>query len=306
MLDHPLLTDPARRIAGQQRLLAWYARHRRDLPWRRQRTPYTTLVAEVMLQQTGVERVRLKYADFLAAFPSFEALARAPLGAVLRAWAGLGYNRRALYLHRLARLVVERYGGQLPGDPAQLRALPGIGPYTAGAILSFVFGADEPALDTNVRRVLSRLVWGGSRPPDRDLVAVARTLVPPGRSADWNEALMDLGALVCTLRAPGCAGCPLAPDCQAAFRPVTGRRLREAPAPFYGSRRYYRGQILAALRALSPGQTLGLDDLIARLAPAGHPRPADLERLVADLAAEGLVRVTASADGSARVGLPDA
>src|SRR5581483_3414306 len=151
--------DPAERAFIQQALLAWYGAHRRDLPWRRDPTPYRVLISEIMLQQTQVDRVVPYFAAFMARFPDFKALAEAPRADVIRAWAGLGYNRRAVHLHLLAHEVVERYGSELPVDRQALLGLPGIGPYTAGAILSIAFGQDEPALDTNVRRVVSRVAY---------------------------------------------------------------------------------------------------------------------------------------------------
>src|SRR5689334_19848011 len=148
-----VISEPAADGAIQTALLAWYAAHRRDLPWRRDPTPYRVLISEIMLQQTQVDRVIPYFEQFTTRFPDFAALAAAPRADVIRLWAGLGYNRRAVQLHELARIVVERHDGELPSDREALRALPGIGPYTAGAILSIAFGQDEPALDTNVRRV---------------------------------------------------------------------------------------------------------------------------------------------------------
>lgn len=207
---HTLLTD---------NLLTWYGRVRRDLPWRRTRDPYHIWVAEVMLQQTQVATVIPYYERFLARFPTVEALAAALLDEVLKLWEGLGYYARARHLHTAARTVVAKYDGQVPDAMGDLLSLPGVGPYTAGAILSMAYGQDAPALDGNVRRVLSRLfaveedVAQGAG--QRRLWALAEELLPPGQAGDLNQALMDLGATVCTPRTPLCGACPLVEDCQA-------------------------------------------------------------------------------------------
>jgi A/G-specific adenine glycosylase len=201
------------------RLLAWYANHRRDLPWRRMQDAYHVWVAEVMLQQTQVATVVPYYERFLARFPSVEVLAVASLDEVLKLWEGLGYYARARHLHAAARKVVAEHGGQVPPTMEGLLSLPGVGRYTAGAILSIAYGRDVPALDGNVRRVLSRVlaieedVTQGAG--QRRLWTLAEGLLPPGRAGDFNQALMDLGATVCTPRAPRCSQCPLALECQA-------------------------------------------------------------------------------------------
>jgi A/G-specific adenine glycosylase len=201
----------------QRRLLAWYARHGRDLPWRRTRVPYRVLVSEIMLQQTQVDRVIPKYRQFLRRYPSLRALARAPLEDVRQLWYPLGYNVRPLRLHAIARETVARYRGRLPDDPDALRALPGVGRYTAGAVLSFAFGRDVAVLDTNVRRVLSRVFLGPRRGArvrgDKALWDLAEVLVPAGRGYDFNQALMDFGATWCTPRRPRCTGCPMRAFC---------------------------------------------------------------------------------------------
>jgi len=201
------------------RLLAWYADHRRDLPWRHTRDPYHIWVAEVMLQQTQVTTAIPYYERFLARLPTVEALAAASLDEVLKLWEGLGYYARARNLHAAARKVVAEFGGQVPDTMADLRSLPGVGCYTAGAILSIAYGQDVPALDGNGRRVLSRLfavekdVTRGAG--QRRLWALAEDLLPRDRAGDFNQALMDLGATVCTPRAPLCGQCPLVEACQA-------------------------------------------------------------------------------------------
>jgi len=203
--------------AFQENLLVWYGKNGRDLPWRRTRHPYRVLVSEIMLQQTQVDRVIPKYRQFLRRFPSLRALARAPVEDVRQLWYPLGYNVRPLRLHAIARESMARYGGRLPDDAERLRAMPGIGRYTAGAVLSFAFGRDVAVLDTNVRRVLTRVFLGPRRTArlrgDRALWELAERLVPAGRAYDFNQALMDFGATWCTPRRPRCAGCPMRGFC---------------------------------------------------------------------------------------------
>ncbi|MGH2450095.1 MAG: A/G-specific adenine glycosylase, partial [Candidatus Limnocylindria bacterium] len=185
-------------------LLRWYGRRGRDLPWRRTRDPYAVLVSEVMLQQTQATRVVPAYERFLRRFPTLRALAAAPLGDVLRVWSGLGYNRRARDLHRIARAAPDG----LPADVEGLDALPGVGPYTAGAVACFAHGVPAAFADTNIRRVLGR-VFLGRTATGREAVALDRSLLPPGAADRWHHALMDLGATVCAARAPRCGDCPL-------------------------------------------------------------------------------------------------
>ena len=203
--------------AVHERLLLWFAAQGRDLPWRHTRDPYAILVAEIMLQQTGVERVLPKYEAWLARFPTLHALAAAPRSEVIRLWSGLGYNSRAVRLHEVARQVVDEHGGQLPDTLEGLLKLKGIGRYTAGAVLSFAFGRDVAVLDTNVRRVLTRVFLGPRRTArlrgERRLWDLAETLVPAGRAYDFNQALMDFGATWCTPRRPRCPACPMRGFC---------------------------------------------------------------------------------------------
>jgi A/G-specific adenine glycosylase len=201
------------------RLLTWYDDHRRDLPWRRTHNSYYIWVAEVMLQQTQVATAIPYYERFLARFPTAEVLAAASLDEVLKLWEGLGYYARARHLHAAARQVVAEFGGQVPDTMDDLLSLPGVGRYTAGAILSIAYAQDVPALDGNVRRVFSRLLAIKEdvtrEAGQRRLWALAKKLLPPGRAGDFNQSLMDLGATVCTPRTPLCGQCPLAEDCQA-------------------------------------------------------------------------------------------
>jgi A/G-specific adenine glycosylase len=203
------------------RLLKWYAHQRRALPWRESTDPYRVWVAEIMLQQTQVQTVLPYYARWLERFPTLQALAAAPQAAVLAAWEGLGYYSRARNLHRAAQQVVAHQAGQLPRTPAELLALPGIGRYTAGAIASIAFGADAAVLDGNVKRVLARVfdITEDVKSPsgEKRLWALAESLIPSGQAGDYNQALMDLGATICTPRAPACLLCPVRELC-AAFR----------------------------------------------------------------------------------------
>ena len=213
----PLPAPPARQ-RFRRALLNWYRRNGRDLPWRRTRDPYRILVSEIMLQQTQVDRVRPKYEEWLLRYPSFEALAAAPVDEVTRVWYPLGYNIRPRRLHAIAREAVASYGGSLPDDEETLRSFKGIGAYTAGAVLSFAFGKRAPILDTNVARVLFRVFIGRGNPRAhamrRHLWNVSRTVLPARDVFDFNQALMDLGATVCVARTPKCGACPVRNQCR--------------------------------------------------------------------------------------------
>jgi A/G-specific adenine glycosylase len=214
----------------QRRLLAWYGEHRRDLPWRRTRHPYRVLVSEIMLQQTQVDRVIPKYRQFLKRYPTIRRLARARVEEVRRLWYPLGYNIRPVRLHAIARETVARYAGRLPDDGEALQRLPGIGRYTARAVLSFAYGRDAAVLDTNVRRVLGRVFLGPRRLArvrgQKTFWDLAETLLPRGRAYDFNQALMDFGATWCTPRKPKCAKCAMKDTCRSYPHFVAG-----APRP---------------------------------------------------------------------------
>ena len=286
----PPLTDFQRTV-----LRWWRARGRHHLPWRQNRDPWAVLVSEVMLQQTQVARVVPVYERFLARFPTVAACAAAPAGDVLRAWAGLGYNRRAVNLHRTAGAVVERHGGDLPVDDlAALLALPGVGPYTARALRAFSGGADAGIVETNTARVLARAVAG--RPLSRTEAQVAAdSLVPAGRGWEWGSAMLDLGATVCTTSSPRCGACPVAAACawHAAGCPEPDPARGTAGASgtqstFAGSDRQGRGRLVSALRhgpvARSPS---------ALAAAAGWPvDPGRAERVAAGLVEDGLAAVS--------------
>lgn len=280
--------DAAVDLGPVDALLAWGEGQRRDLPWRRTRDPWAVLVSEVMLQQTQVARVVPRYEAFLARFPDVATCAAAPVAEVIDRWAGLGYNRRAVNLHRTATAVVGDHGGVFPRDLASLLALPGVGPYTARAVLVFAFEDDVGVVDTNVGRVLAR--WNGGRMTARQVQDRADRLVPTGRAWAWNQALFDLGAAVCTRRSPACDRCPVLSSCRwhGAGCPdpdpadgsagVSGRQ-----SPFEGSDRQGRGRLVDALRAAGrvPGPTLA--------ARAGWPDGEARARAVAaTLVADGL------------------
>jgi A/G-specific adenine glycosylase len=234
-------------------LLDWFEARRRAYPWRGEQDPYRVLVSEVMLQQTQAVRVIPHYLLFLRRFPTVNALASAPRSEVVRAWAGLGYNRRAVALSTTARVIVRDHGGSVPADPERLLQLPGVGPYTASAVASLAFGAAVPAVDTNVRRVVARarlgLEVGKARAGDvRD---AARSWIDRRDPGAWNQAIMDLGREICR-PAPRCDPCPIARACRSrrAGRETVERRSPHRPGAdaFEGSSRQVRGRIVAVLR----------------------------------------------------------
>ncbi len=212
------------------------------MPWRRTHDPYRILVSEIMLQQTQVDRVRTKYDEFLKRFPTVQVLASASLGEVLKIWSGLGYNRRAKYLHECAKKILEEYGGKFPNNFDELKKLPGIGISTAGALLAFSFGHETPMIDTNIRRILVRVFFKKKIPSDKELYIFAQTLIPKGKGRGWNYAMLDLGATLCTARSHS-SECPLAK-----LHGKVGDFIYKKPQKkFKDSRRFYRGQILKLL-----------------------------------------------------------
>jgi len=226
----PAKSRESRERAFRRQLVRWFRRKGRDLPWRRTRDPYQVLVSEVMLQQTQVSRVEEYYPRFLTAFPTVHALAAAPPHAVREQWHGLGYYRRAANLHALARRVVEQHDGAIPSDGDALRALPGVGRYTAGAVRSFAFEQSAPAVDTNVGRVIRRAFHPRAKSDakgEQKVWDTAARLMPRAGTAAWtfNQAIMELGALVCTARVAKCRECPVASHC------ATGRRMRVRSDP---------------------------------------------------------------------------
>lgn len=274
--------------AGPDReLLSWGLPRLRDLPWRDTRDPWAVLVSEVMLQQTQTARVVPKWLAFMAEFPNPSVCAAAPLGDVLRLWQGLGYPRRARSLHRTAQTIDAELGGVFPSTLGGLLALPGVGPYTARAVLAFAFETDAAVVDTNVARVLARVA--GRRLTGREVQAAADAWLPAGEAWAWNQVLLDLGATVCRPRAPRCGECPIAATCgwqgraDVADPAVGSAGVSGTQARFDGSDRQVRGRLVKALGAGS-------------LAPAAVPVAAGLRddperatRLVESLVADGLV-----------------
>jgi A/G-specific adenine glycosylase len=244
----------------QRAVLAWYDEMGRTLPFRGTTDPWAVLVSEVMAQQTQVSRVGPAWVVFMTRFPGAADLASATAADVLRAWAGLGYNRRALALRRCAQVVVGEHGGSLPSDVAALERLPGIGPYTARAVAAIAFGQPVAAVDTNIRRVIGRVVASdGATPSPVRLQALADELVPVDRPADWTHALMDVGSAFCRPRAPLCERCPARRWCATAsdrpIRSVGARPHRPAkrPEPFEATSRWLRGRLVERLRDATDG-----------------------------------------------------
>jgi len=257
--------ESAQRRQIQEALISRFEKSARDLPWRRTRDPWRVLVSEVMLQQIQVQRAVPFYERFLTRFPTTESLAAAPLAEAIRAWEDLGRYRRIVYLHRTARIVVEEHDGRIPSEPEELIKLPGIGPYTAGAVACFAYERDAAFLDTNMHRVFHRYFFGlrdATTSSDKDLMTIAAELVPPNRGWRWNQALMETGALVCTARSPGCEECPLRQGCHARAEATSAgwpKPERKAPGYRYEtSNRYYRGRVLAELRRVSRSDDGGL------------------------------------------------
>lgn len=284
--------------ATQRKVLRWFGSHARDFPWRSDRDPYRTLVAEVMLQQTQAGRVAGLYPEFLRHFPTAHDLAHAQAMDVIRAWRGLGYNRRAVDLQRAAHEIA--HADEFPSDEASLRRLPGVAEYTAAAVACFAFDAQVPVVDVNVRRVLARAAHGAEPEAVRAgvLSRTARTWLPHGEAYDWNQALMDLGALVCRPASPRCGKCPLRESCKYHERGMhrRPRAPRVVPKPFAGSRRRNRGVVVEALRdAAERGLSL------ARLSSAVHPNGSVehdllwLVELLEGLERDGLVSLTSAA-----------
>ncbi len=277
-------------------LLGWFDRQGRDLVFRSASDPWSVLVSEVMLQQTQAARVGPAWSAFMARFPTPAALADSTGGEALRAWAGLGYHRRAVNLQRAATIIVQRHGGAVPSQLEDLIGLPGIGPYSARAVAAIAFGQPVAAVDTNVRRVVGRVVGGtghrldgpGAMPPPV-LQEAADRLVDRGRAADWTHAVMDVGAMLCTPRRPRCTACPLRPHCLFAANsarrvpPVVPQPRADPRPPFSATGRWLRGRIVGRLREARRRAWVALD------APIGeHPTERVAAALVA-LEREGLV-----------------
>jgi A/G-specific adenine glycosylase len=308
-------------------ILAWYEINGRDLPFRRTTDPYAILVSEAMAQQTQADRAGQTWTLFMARFPTVETLAAATPADVLRAWRGLGYNRRALNLWRAARRVVEAFDGQVPADLDALESLPGVGPYTARAVAALAFGMPVGAVDTNVRRVLGRIVAGEvGEPSAADLQVVADAAVPVDSAGAWTHALMDIGATICRAGRPSCEACPAQPWCRLAgavvaagaagpasaagvpgWQAATSTRVvarkrrsatREAAAPFHSTSRWLRGRIIDRLRLAPDGEWVPFDD------PMGAHDTSAVAAAVNALASEGLLELDSSPPGGLRARLP--
>jgi A/G-specific adenine glycosylase len=247
-----IVLDQATTVELQHAILAWYRAAGRELEFRTTRDPYAILVSEFMAQQTQIGRVVEHWRRFIDRFPSFADLAAASPADVIRQWRGLGYNRRALNLHRCARRVVSEFDGTLPADVPALETLPGIGPYTARAVVALAFGQPVGAVDVNVSRVLGR-IWSrpaGAAPPRQEIQGLAEAIVPLDNPGEWTHAVMDVGATFCRRQEPRCEDCPARPWCRFASQ-AGGRRTageRRARAPFPTTTRWLRGRILDHLR----------------------------------------------------------
>ena len=281
-------------------VLDWYAAHARDLPWRHpDRSPWGVLVSEVMLQQTPVARVVPIWREWLSRWPEPAELAAEPVGAAVRAWGRLGYPRRAVRLHAAAVAITEQHAGSVPSEIIELRALPGVGEYTAAAVHAFAFGGRAVVVDTNVRRVLARALSGVALPPPsptRSDLRLAETALPspPDEAARWSAAVMELGALLCTARSPRCAPCPLRERCRWLLRgrPAYRGKPRRGQ-PWEGTDRQCRGVLLQVARAS--------DEPVGLTAMRGAwPEGTQLDRCLDSLVADGLVQSL----GGQRYGLP--
>lgn len=293
--------------AARDAILAWYDRHGRKLPFRETHDPYAVLVSEAMAQQTQATRAGETWVPFMVRFPDVRVLAAASTADVLRAWQGLGYNRRALNLQRAARQIVANHDGQVPSDIRALEALPGVGPYTARAVAAIAFGRPVGAVDTNVRRVLGRIVAGDATAlGTAELQRVADDAVPAARSADWTHALMDVGATLCRPRRTDCDACPAKPWCAsaAAGRPVragaSASAARGTQPSFVTTSRWLRGRIVDRLRARPEGAWTTV------IGPIGDHDDAAVAAALVALANEGLIEIAHPnpIDGVRRARLP--
>lgn len=292
-------------------LEVWYAVEQRPLPWRTTDDPYAILVSEVMLQQTQVDRVLPKYAQFLTAFPTLTDLAQATTADIITVWVPLGYNRRAVSLQSIARQVLEEYAGRIPDTIEELLKLKGVGRYTAGAIACFAYKKQVATVDTNIRRVLHRIFLGLEHPEpkanDAQMLVLAESVLPEGQAYNWNQALMDMGATICTSNNPHCIRCPLQSSCLAytemsqhslfpsgsvlrQFRKVAEKKTGYQAQPFTSSNRYFRGRIVDLLRTLPPNTRLPLLELGSQIQPAFTADNLPwLQKIVAGLQRDGLL-----------------
>jgi A/G-specific adenine glycosylase len=291
---------------AREAILAWYAERGRPLAFRRTRDPYEILVSEAMAQQTQAARAAAYWERFLELFPTLEALAAAAPADVLRAWQGLGYDRRALALWRTARIVVSEMGGRIPSTVAELEALPGVGPYTARAVAALAFGVPVGAVDVNVRRVLGRLVAGDAAAMSAaEIQRLADGSVPADRPGAWTHAVMDVGATLCRSRAPRCESCPVRSWCRFASKEpgesavpagsVASRPARKPSTPFTQTNRWLRGRILDRLRAAPNGEWVPL------AAAIGTHDEARVRAAAIAMAADGVLEVAHPEDAGGRL-----
>ncbi len=292
-------------------LLQWYAAEQRALPWRTTSDAYAILVSEIMLQQTQVDRVLPKYDQFLKAFPTLESLAAASTAEVISAWVPLGYNMRAVRLQSIAQQVIANYAGRIPDTIEELLTLKGVGRYTAGAIACFAYHKQVATVDTNIRRVLHRIFLGVEHPEpranDAQMLTLAEQVLPSGEAYNWNQALMDLGATICTSNNPQCTQCPLQAYCHAysemsqyslfpsgtvlrSLRKVAEKKAEYQKQPFTSTNRYFRGRIVDMLRSVPPAQRLSLLELGPKIkADFCEDDLPWLQKIVSGLVRDGLV-----------------
>jgi A/G-specific adenine glycosylase len=295
-------------------LLSWYAAEQRDLPWRSTSDPYAILVSEIMLQQTQVDRVLPKYQQFLSSFPTLADLAAAPTADVISTWVPLGYNMRAVRLQSIARQVLAEYDGCIPDTIDELLTLKGVGRYTAGAIACFAYHKQVATVDTNIRRVLHRIFLGLEHPEpkanDAEMLTLAEQVLPPDEAYNWNQALMDMGATICTSSNPRCTHCPLQGSCQAyvemsqyslfpsgpvlrQLRKVAEKKSGYQSQPFTTTNRYFRGRIVDLLRTLPAMQRIPLGSLGPQIkADYGEADLPWLQQIVQGLVKDGLLDYT--------------
>jgi len=294
---------------ARRAILRWYTYNGRKLPWRNIRDPYRILIAEIMLHQTQVRRVLQTFPKFLKRFPTLKTLASARQSDVIVAWRGMGYNSRAVRLHRLAHNLIDEHGGNIPRTVQEIQRLPGVGRYTAHALMTAVHREDLPVVDVNVRRVFSRLFWRMTTTVEtrreEEIWALAAQLVPRNRGYDWTQALMDLGATICTARAPACSSCPVGMICtsRSTMRAVRPRRSSREPSMAGVPNRIYRGKIVDLLRNTRTGcpiRKIG-QTVLAGYSPRHHSW---LQMLLEGLQKDGLIAVRGKfTDASARARL---
>lgn len=288
---------PKKRIGQfQELILDWYSTNQRDLPWRHTHDPYAILVSEVMLQQTQVDRVKNYWTAWLNRWPTFEALAAARAADVIRAWAGLGYNRRAVNLQRAARYILDHGGFSAFTTPEKLVSIPGVGPGTAGALMNFVWNIDTPFLEVNLKRIFQRLAFGPETvigwQKDKDLLVVANAVLPTYAARIWPHALMDFGALACRPNDPFCEHCPLGailPPSRLKVKTRPNVLVKKTKPRFETTNRYWRGRILDVLRKYPMPSK---NELYQLLPTDTSLEPGRYEELLKDLQRDGLIRET--------------